>query len=125
MFLRRKINEIIELLNWTADSLSALHAKVDRLIAMGLNAAKRDKAMAAGQERFSKELEEFREKFDAYTTAAGENVARAVEEARAAWEASNEEAFNKAADQLDELSKKLETNKPVEGDDGTPVPSGF
>jgi len=125
MFLWRKLKQIIELLNWSADELQTLHAKVDRLIGMGLLQAKRDKAMAAGQERFSQELKEFREKFDAYTTAAGENVTRAVEEARAAWEASNEEAFNKAADELDELAKKLETNKPVEGEDGAPVPSGF
>lgn len=81
--------------------------------------------MAAGQERFQQELEEFREKFDAYTTAAGESVAKAVEEARKAWEANSEDDFNKAADALDELSKKLETNKPVEGGDGTPVQSGF
>jgi uncharacterized phage infection (PIP) family protein YhgE len=85
---------------------------IEGLLKKGMN------KMAKGQEKLSAEIEELREAVDAYTSAAASRVEEAVAAAREAWEADNEQAFNAAADQLDQIAQKLTSTAPIEPGEG-------
>jgi tetrahydromethanopterin S-methyltransferase subunit G len=107
------------------ERLDAIETKIDRLVGLSLGEAKRDKAMAKGQEKLSQEVEELRTAVDAYTTAASQRIEAAVAEARAAWESGSDQEFERVAAQLDEIAQKLASNEPVPDDSGGFTPSGM
>lgn len=127
------INELAELPARMRDSYANIVNRQDealeRLASIERLLKKMEKRMAKGQEKLTAEIEELRAAVDAYTSAAGSRVEEAVAAAREAWEADNEQAFNDAAAQLDEIAGKLNATDPIEPGPGeTPVepfePSG-
>jgi hypothetical protein len=71
-----------------------------------------EKAMAQGQQNLSREIRELSDKVDAYTSERGAEITKAVQAAREAWEKQSDEEFEEAAQEIDRIAQRLQSENP-------------